>query len=121
MPETTTPTSGPAPVPVTSTALPPRESLGQRVGDFFRHGEADAEAVIASVPGFSAAVRAHAGVVFDVAGDVLALAKIADPAISPALAPVSAALSALEAKVLAMAQSAAQMAGTVTAAGGNAA
>lgn len=112
MPEATAPAAPPA-----APAEAPRESLGQRVGDFFHRADTDAVALIAGVPGFSAAVKAHAGIVFDVAGDVLALAKIADPAISPALAPVSAALSALEAKVLAMAQSAAQMAGTVTAAG----
>jgi hypothetical protein len=103
-------------VPPAAAAGAPRESLGQRVGDFFHHAETDVETVIAAAPGFNAAVKAHAGVVFDVAGDVLALAKLADPAISPALAPVSAALSALETKVLAMAQSAAQMASTVTAA-----
>jgi hypothetical protein len=102
----------------TATAPASHETLGQRVGDFFHRADQDAEALIASVPGFNAAVKAHAGVVFDVAGDVLALAKIADPAISPALVPVSAALTALEAKVLAMAQSAAQMASAVTAASG---
>lgn len=55
----------------------------------------------------AAAVKDHAGVVFDVAGDVLAVLKVVDPADAPAIA----AAQVLVPKVLAMAESAAKIAG----------
>jgi hypothetical protein len=123
MTETTTP--GPDPVPASVTgpvgagiAAASHETLGQRVGDFFHRADQDAERVLAAVPGFDTVVKAHAGQVFAVASDVLALVQTADPSLAPALAPVAPALKGLEAKVIALAASAAQMASTVTEASG---
>jgi hypothetical protein len=90
-------------------ASPPPAAGGPltRAENWFRghagHAEADAAAFAADV---STALRDHAGTVFDVAGDVVQLAKLADPAD----APLFAALDALVPKVLAMAESAARIA-----------
>jgi hypothetical protein len=65
--------------------------------------EAEAGQVAADV---KAALQDHAGTVFDVSGDVLAVLKLIDPAD----APLAAAAGALLPKVLAMAEKAAALA-----------
>lgn len=124
MPDSTVPAppAGPAPQPQPAppslaTAAVPRENFFQKAEGWFHNADKDVQALAAKAPGIDMAIRDHAGQVLDVAGDFLALAKIADPAIAPALIPVSAALAALEAKVLAMTQSAVAIAGKLAGSG----
>ena len=114
-PSITMSTTGPAHVTTSTSApvaslAPPRETLGQRVGDFFHRGEQDMAAVIARAPGIEAAIRDHAGQVFDVAGEVLSLLSLIDPQAAPAVAAGDLVL----AKVLSMVTSAAAIAAKVT-------
>jgi hypothetical protein len=67
------------------------------------HGEAEAGHIAADV---NAALRDHAGVVFDVAGDFFAVLKLIDPAD----APLAAAAEALLPKVLQMVEKATALA-----------
>lgn len=92
-----------APAPPAAPAEPPQPGFFERAaGHVFPHGHPAA----AAVPGeLKAAFRDHAGTVFDVAGDVLALLGTggADQADAAVLAP----------KVLAMAEGAARLAGVL--------
>jgi hypothetical protein len=95
----------PAPVPAAAPPATPAEhqSVFEKLTEPFHHAQA------APVPAeLKAAIRAHAGEVFDAAGDVLAMLGTADPA--------DAGAAALAGKVLAMAASAAKIAGAVHAA-----
>jgi hypothetical protein len=80
------------------------ERIEDKILPHARHAEADVSSWAADI---RAALQDHAGSVFDVAGDVVQLAKLADPAD----ASLFAALDALVPKVLAMAESAARIAG----------
>lgn len=94
-----------APEPASAEPAPP--GFFTRLEDkILPRAEADAARITIDV---AAAVQAHAGQVFDVAGDVLALLKLVDPA-DAALASSAAALLP---KVLGMAESAAKVAGSV--------
>jgi len=92
--------TGPAGAPVPQ----PPGFFEREIGKILPRAEADAAEAAADV---ATALRDHAGTVFDVAGDVIAVAGYVDPADATLLA----ALDALVPKVLAMAESAASVAG----------
>ena len=92
------------PAPAAPAAPGYFERLEDKILPHARHAEADVSSWAADI---RAALQDHAGSVFDVAGDVVQLAKLADPAD----ASLFAALDALVPKVLAMAESAARIAG----------
>jgi len=110
MPDTAPVPALPVPPAPPAPPAPPHETLGQRVGDFFHRGEQDMAAVIARAPGIEADIKAHAGQVFDVAGEVLSLLSIVDPQ----AAPLVAAGDLVLAKVLSMVTSAAAIAAKIT-------
>ena len=109
MPDTTAPAATP-PAPPAAPAGTPRESLGQRVGDFFHRADQDAIVVTADL---KAELTDHASQVLDVAGDALAVVKL----IAPQDAGAAEAVDAFIAKVLSMVQSATQIAGKALASG----
>jgi hypothetical protein len=94
-------------------AKPAHETFGQRVGDLLHHGEQDAAALAARIPGIETDIRDHAGQVFDVASTALNIAKMINPADAAAVT----AIEAFVGKVLGLAQSAAKIAGAVTSPG----
>jgi hypothetical protein len=114
MPETTAPAATPPAPPAAGTPAAPasRETLGQRVGDFFHRAETDAAAIDA---GLRAELTAHASQVLDVAGDALAVVKL----IAPQDAGAAEAADAFIAKVLGMVQSATAIAGKALASRSN--
>ena len=97
-------------LPDSATALPMHETLGQKVGDWFHHAEQDAAGIDADL---KTALTDHASQVLDVAGDALAFVKL----VAPQDAAAAEAVDTFIGKVLAMAQSAAKIAGTALASG----
>jgi hypothetical protein len=93
------------PKPATPAAPPAHETLGQRIGGWFDHGEQDAAKLAA---GFQSLLQDRSGEALDVAGDFLALVKLVDPA----AAPLASSVQALLPKVLSMAENAARDART---------
>jgi hypothetical protein len=99
--------SEPMPESPPEPANPPAEGPIEHVADWFHnhgaHAEAEAGHIAADV---NAALRDHAGVVFDVAGDFFAVLKLIDPADAPLIA----AAEALLPKVLTMVEKATALA-----------
>lgn len=98
-----TPAQPPAPPAV--PAEPAQAGFFERIAEHLPHsGHAAADGAVFAED-VKAAIKAHAGTCFDVAGDVLQLLELADPG--------DAAAEELAGKVLAMAGSAAKIAGAV--------